>query len=338
MGKPGPAGSPPIDPQSAARHQQTREIALVDSLLDRSILFHRPLVRVTGSVWAALFLSQLKYWTPRGKNPKGWIYKTQVEWEDETGLTQAEQQTARKLLVKLGFLEEKLRGVPARLYYRIKMDRLADALADPDSSYPRHGKLVTRNTVGKFTATRVTIPESTIREISPETTEAIGAPASQNRSPEHPEISKPASPVSKQHTSKHSASRERKLKTQADPKSRSEEALPVPPRAAAAPTDPFLVAGFDRLWAVIPKRISTGSAKVEAFEFWKTLTPVPNRHHVHNMIALLEAYREESPDFYGFFDFDGSAKVTPARLIALLCQAMKEGRPLGNLLDDLVTA
>jgi hypothetical protein len=294
-------------------------------------------VRVTGNVHAALFLSQLKYWTPRGKNPNGWIYKTQVQWEDETGLTQAEQQTARKLLVKLGFLEEKLRGVPARLHYRIKMDCLAGALADPDFSYPGAGKLVTRSLGGKFTSGWVAIPEST-SETSPETTEAIGTPASQNRSPEHPEVSKRASQVSKKHTSKHSALREKKLKTQADPKRRPEEAPPVPPPAAAAKTDPFLVAGFDRLWRFIPKRISKGSAKVEAFEVWKTLRPVPTRHHVSTMIHVLDAYREESPDFYGFFDFDGSVKATPAILIGLLVQAMNEDRSLGALLDDLVIA
>ncbi len=59
---------------------------------------------------------------------------------------------------------------------------------------------------------------------------------------------------------------------------------------------------------------------------WKTLRPVPNRRHVAEMVRLLEAYREESPDFYAFYEFDGTVKVTPARLIGFLYKAMKVSR------------
>ena len=85
---------------------------------------------------------------------------------------------------------------------------------------------------------------------------------------------------------------------------------------------------------MIPKRISTGAAMVEAFEVWKTLRPVPNRRHVAEMVRLLEAYREESPDFYAFYEFDGTVKVTPARLIGFLCKAMNDGSPLRKVVDE----
>jgi len=49
------------------------------------------------------------------------------------------------------------------------------------------------------------------------------------------------------------------------------------------------------------------------------------------MVRLLEAYREESPDFY---EFDGTVKVTPARLIGFLYKAMNDGSPLRKVVDE----
>jgi hypothetical protein len=102
--------------------------------LDRPIAFHRVFVTITGDVKAALFLSQANYWRIRA--PHGVFYKTQVEWEEETGLTRREQETARARLVALGILEEKRLGVPAKLYFRVNADRLdeliLEAQAPPD--------------------------------------------------------------------------------------------------------------------------------------------------------------------------------------------------------------
>lgn len=67
-------------------------------------------------------LSQAWYWKDRTADPAGWFYKTQKEWQEETGLTRYEQETARRALRERGFLEEKT-APPYRLYFRI--DRLA---------------------------------------------------------------------------------------------------------------------------------------------------------------------------------------------------------------------
>lgn len=93
-------------------------------------------------------------------------------------------------------------------------------------------------------------------------------------------------------------------------------------------------AGFDTLWKKIPKRISKGTAKVEAWEMWKSLTAVPTKQHVAEMVKLLKAYLAESPKAYDFYDASGSVRVSPARLIALLCRAMVERRTLGDVLED----
>lgn len=104
-------------------------------LLDRPIAFHRCFVTLAGSVTAGLMLSQALYWSRRTTDESGWFYKTQAEWEEETGLVRREQETARKALLDLvspsgeRVWEEQRRGVPARLYYRVNLDAISDLLS-----------------------------------------------------------------------------------------------------------------------------------------------------------------------------------------------------------------
>ncbi len=83
------------------------------------VAFHPELVSIVGSHEAAVLICQLTYWTGKQHNRDGWIYKTQEEWFFETLLTEKQQQTARELLIERGFIEERLRGIPARLEYRL---------------------------------------------------------------------------------------------------------------------------------------------------------------------------------------------------------------------------
>ncbi|MEG6617584.1 hypothetical protein V6C27_14385 [Peptococcaceae bacterium 1198_IL3148] len=101
---------------------------LINLLMDKPIAYHADIAKAVGSVTSGLFLSQLLYWTGKGADPEGWIYKTQSEWYDETGLSRREQETARKKLKQLKVLQEERRGLPARLYYRIDFDRLIELL------------------------------------------------------------------------------------------------------------------------------------------------------------------------------------------------------------------
>ena len=97
-------------------------------LCDRPIAYHPMLARALGGVTTGVFLSQLLYWSGKGHDPTGWIYKTQAEWEQETGLTRLEQETARKHLRDAGVLEEKREGLPARLFYRVDFSALTNKL------------------------------------------------------------------------------------------------------------------------------------------------------------------------------------------------------------------
>src|SRR5947209_5112837 len=116
---------------------------------DRPIAYHASLARALGSVTAGVLLSQLLYWAPRTSNPDGWFWKTRDDIYEETGLGRREQETARKVLRDAGVLLEQLKGVPARVHFRIHMDNIimmmpllrfknsASCLGLPDGSSPK---------------------------------------------------------------------------------------------------------------------------------------------------------------------------------------------------------
>jgi hypothetical protein len=109
-------------------------------LTDRPIAYHPVIAKAVKSVTAGVFLSQFLYWTPRTKDPDGWIYKTQADIYEETALTRREQETARRILMDKGVLEEKKKGVPCRLYFRVNMAALVNLLGEEaDLPHPQDG-------------------------------------------------------------------------------------------------------------------------------------------------------------------------------------------------------
>ena len=102
---------------------------LLLDVFDLPVTFHRCLVPVTGSVTAALMLSQA-IWASQAADPDedGWFAKSRDEWEEETGLSRWEQQTARRVLRDGGFLEERRVGIPARLCFRVRSAEVLRAL------------------------------------------------------------------------------------------------------------------------------------------------------------------------------------------------------------------
>jgi hypothetical protein len=87
-------------------------------------------VTLTGSVTAALMLSQALYWAQRSTSEDGSFYKTMEDWEEETALSRFEQEGARRVLRALGFWHEERRGMPAKLYFRIDLEALEKALSE----------------------------------------------------------------------------------------------------------------------------------------------------------------------------------------------------------------
>jgi hypothetical protein len=125
MFRPGPAGSPYSDFPLISGGGGPGFVDFFESL-GRTIAFHPELARMLGSRNAALFLQQLMWWTPKGKDPDGWIYKSAKEWEEETTLTYEEQRALRALLgkKKLRVVEERYARFEHRLYFRVNRKRL----------------------------------------------------------------------------------------------------------------------------------------------------------------------------------------------------------------------
>ena len=99
---------------------------------NRPVAIHQHLTRLTGSTKAAVFLSQLVYWTRRSPSARacgGWLHKTSAEWFRELGLSRREQESARAILKALDVLDEALLGQPALRYYCLKLPQLAGLLS-----------------------------------------------------------------------------------------------------------------------------------------------------------------------------------------------------------------
>lgn len=118
------------------------------NIFSRPLAVHAVLCHITGSLNAGAFLSQALYWTPRTNYKDGWFYKTQQEWFDELYLSRREQETVRKQLIKLKFMNEHLYGVPAKLWFRVdlvQVKKAIDALSDDTTSMAESAKLDSTN-------------------------------------------------------------------------------------------------------------------------------------------------------------------------------------------------
>ena len=152
-----------------------------EELFDRPVAFHRPFVTLTGSVNAALFLSQCFYWSRRcatHEDGERWFYKTQADWEDETGLSRYEQESARKALRDRKILKEKRIGIPAKLYFSIDIENLkalfeADSRATKYAEKPHTGMLETNEQACGKPANSSAENQQSITEITTETTAEI---------------------------------------------------------------------------------------------------------------------------------------------------------------------
>jgi len=125
---------------------------LTDFLGDvgRPVAYYPQIRHICGSVTAAIFFCQFTYWRGKGENKEGWIYKSQPEIEDETGLTREEQETARRKLRDRGILTERKKGIPCRLYYLLDLDRvnllwedhIASKMSNKNEDYQQNGQII----------------------------------------------------------------------------------------------------------------------------------------------------------------------------------------------------
>ena len=120
---------------SADGASNRQQIGLALSLLGREVFaFHPRLVKLSGRVTAALMLSQSLYWSRvlikqnesnNREDREGWFWKTRADWLREIALSKQEQDTARKRLRALPFWQERRKGLPAKMHFRVDVDELA---------------------------------------------------------------------------------------------------------------------------------------------------------------------------------------------------------------------
>lgn len=134
-----------IASQSTIANQLLEYKGLLSQFSSRVVAFHSVLARISGTAVAGLFLSQAIYWTERSNDAGGWFYKTRKEWTDEIFLGRWEQEGVRRLLRDKGFIVEKRAGVSGRLYFRVDLTRVMDAIQKISPSSKRSCRQSERN-------------------------------------------------------------------------------------------------------------------------------------------------------------------------------------------------
>jgi len=94
---------------------------------NRAIVVSTVLCAAMGNDLAGgVFLSQLIYWSDKGKRLDGYVWKSASEWKKETFLSNYQIVKIRKKLLKLGLIEAKLQkaqGTPT-VHYKLNRDNL----------------------------------------------------------------------------------------------------------------------------------------------------------------------------------------------------------------------
>lgn len=137
-----------------------------ERLLDRPIAFQRAFAHLTGSVAAALMLSQACYWSRRKSNEDGWFWKTQEEWHEETGMKRYEQEQAREKLRSMPFWREERRGVPAKLFFCVDFVALKLELQNAEGLQTRMQKVCNQESRGSAIITSSKSTPKTTAETS----------------------------------------------------------------------------------------------------------------------------------------------------------------------------
>lgn len=100
----------------------------------RMLVIPRMFVDATGSLEAALLLSQALYWFDSGQaDSEGYVRKADNEVEAETGVVRRTIQRVMPQLARFG-LKRVIRGVPATSWYTFNTDTFLEAMAGVESS------------------------------------------------------------------------------------------------------------------------------------------------------------------------------------------------------------
>jgi len=108
----------------------------IRAFFTRTIALHPIIIKATGSIKLAALWDQIHYWSDKTNDPDGWVYKSQEEISDETGIKRKGIETARKLGEKLGVLSCKVCGVPPTTHYRVNEDAMIELIESYLKKHP----------------------------------------------------------------------------------------------------------------------------------------------------------------------------------------------------------
>jgi hypothetical protein len=92
--------------------------------IGRPLVYYPSITNITGGVTETVFLCNLINWHGKQNDSEGWIFKSNTEIQKETGLSRQEQRTARKNLKGYHLLEEKIKGTPPVIWFRVNFVKL----------------------------------------------------------------------------------------------------------------------------------------------------------------------------------------------------------------------
>jgi hypothetical protein len=111
--------------QQAQSHRQQ-----IKAMLPNRVVGYSPdLARAVGGATIGLYLNQLLFLSDKGHNPEGWVYKSEAEMGQETGLTKREQQTARRKLLALGVIAIMRGGWKNTYHFKVLWEKLYQVIA-----------------------------------------------------------------------------------------------------------------------------------------------------------------------------------------------------------------
>jgi hypothetical protein len=122
---------PPIAASPVASRDEA--LHLVVKAMGKDHVAYFPKLATRFGTTSAILLAQILYWTQKQREAgrtgrDGWIYKSMVELQKETGMGRREIESARRRLLEEKVLRAHVAGMPRVTYYRIDLERLSVAL------------------------------------------------------------------------------------------------------------------------------------------------------------------------------------------------------------------
>lgn len=100
---------------------------------DKIIGFRYSHLQITNSIPCAILLQKL-IWLAENTdyahrvNDDGWFFRTTQQLEKDTCLTFSQQVMAENRLIKLGFIQKKVRGIPPKKFFKVDLKAIQKAI------------------------------------------------------------------------------------------------------------------------------------------------------------------------------------------------------------------